>query len=254
MRSAIDTAIIMAGGLGMRLRPYTTVLPKPIMPLGGRPLLEILVRQLGAAGIREVVVSVSHLSHVIRAVLDNTDLSDARVRIGYRTEDRPLGTCGALQLMRADLPERFLVVNGDLLSDYPIGALLDAHRASPAALTIGTRMSTQSVPFGVIRRDADGTVRDYVEKPSQQHELSIGLYAMERSCVERFLTSDAPADMPDLIRALIAAEAPVQARPEDCTWIDIGHPDEYLRAQELFTDAPERFLPRATVLPGAMSD
>jgi len=229
----------------MRLRPYTTVLPKPIMPLGGHPLLEILIRQLGAVGIRNVLVSVSHLSHVIRAVLDNTDLADARVRIDYHTETRPLGTCGSLKLMRDVLPERLLVVNGDLLSDYPIRELIGAHLGSAAELTIGTRFKTQSVDFGVIRRQPDGSVLDYVEKPSQQHELSIGLYALERSCIDRFLVADAAADMPDLIHALLAAGASVQARSAECTWIDIGHPEQYLQAQELFAEDPGRFLPAA---------
>lgn len=240
MRTPIDTAVIMAGGQGMRLRPYTTVLPKPLMPLGDRPLLEILIRQLGAAGIRRAVISVNHLAHIVRAVLDHIHFDD--IDIEYVYEDAPLGTCGALGLMRERLPERFVVVNGDLLSDYPIARLLARHCASEALLTVGTRVARQPLEFGVIRRDAAGRVCDYVEKPPQEHELSIGLYAIERDSIDRYLQPGMRVDTPDVIRRLLADGQPVAALPADCTWIDIGHAEQYLRAQEWFEREPERFL------------
>ena len=215
MRAPIDTAVIMAGGQGMRLRPYTTVLPKPLMPIGDRSLLEILLRQLQAAGVRRVIVSVNHLAHLIRAVLDHAALDG--LEIDYQYEDAPLGTCGALTLMHDRLPERFLVVNGDLLSDYPIATLLERHADSDAGLSLGTRIARQSVSFGVIRRDDDGRMSD-------------------------FLKPGAYADMPDLSRLLLADGRTVQALPSDCTWIDIGHPEDYQRAQEMFEHDGARFL------------
>lgn len=244
MRAPIDTAVVMAGGQGMRLRPYTTVLPKPLMPIGDRALLEILLRQLQAAGVRRVIVSVNHLAHLIRAVLDHAALDG--LEIDYQYEDAPLGTCGALTLMHDRLPERFLVVNGDLLSDYPIATLLERHADSDAGLSLGTRIARQSVSFGVIRRDDDGRMSDYVEKPAQDYELSIGLYAVERRSVEDFLKPGAYADMPDLIRLLLADGRTVQALPSDCTWIDIGHPEDYQRAQEMFEHDGARFLDGCT--------
>lgn len=234
MRTAIDTAVIMAGGQGMRLRPYTTVLPKPLMPLGDRPLIEILIRQLGAAGVRKVIISVNHLAHIIRAVLGSTSVDG--VDIAYQQEDQPLGTCGALTLMYDQLPERFLVVNGDLLSDYPVAELISRHTASDAMISIATRMCTRSVDFGVIRKNAEGRVTDYIEKPSQDFELSIGVYAIERICIRDFLAPGERADTPDLIHALLGSGEPVQAVAAECTWIDIGHPEDYLRAQELMRE------------------
>lgn len=239
--SGIDTAVIMAGGQGMRLRPYTTVLPKPLMPLGDRPLLEILIRRLAASGVRRVFLSVNHLAHILRSVLEQIEFGE--MEIIYCYEDEPLGTCGALTLMRNDLPERFLVVNGDLLSDYPIRSLVEAHVNSDAGLSIATRRKSQPVSFGVIQRCPDGSVSDYIEKPSREYEQSIGLYALERRVVENELRKGAYADMPDLIRTILANGGKVCAVPHDCLWIDIGHPEDYLNAQALFEEDPKLFLP-----------
>lgn len=240
MRTTIDTAVVMAGGEGMRLRPYTMILPKPLMPLGDRPLLEVLVCQLRNAGIRRVIVSVNHLAHLIRSVLDN--VAPEGMLIDYQYESSPLGTCGALALMRDRLPESVLVVNGDLLSDYPMANLIRRHTESNAALSIGTLMSRRSVNCGVIRRDADGRMCEYVERPSTEHELSIGLYAVERDTIETFLHTGDRMDMPDLIRTLLAEGYDVEAVPADCEWIDIGIPQDYQRAQELFEQHGDRFL------------
>lgn len=242
MRSPIDTAVLMAGGQGMRLRPYTTVLPKPLMPLGDRPLVEILLEQLCAAGIERVLVSVNHLAHLIRAVLGH--VVPCGVEISYQQEDVPLGTCGALGLMVDRLPARFLVVNGDLLSDYPISELMAHHVDTEAQLTIATRIAVESLDCGVIRRGGDGRVEAYVEKPRTEHELSIGLYAVEREIVETRLPKGAQKDMPALIQELLAEGAAVQALARPCDWIDIGRPEDYLRAQDEFASCSERFLGR----------
>ncbi len=239
MSDVIDTAVIMAGGQGMRLRPYTTVLPKPLMPLGDYSLLEILVRQLRAAGVRRVILSVHHLAHLLRAVMDHA--SPAGLEVEYQHEDRPLGTCGALALMRERLPEHFLVVNGDLLSDYPIGRLLERHHAAGAAMTIATRQLRQVVSCGVIERDADGTMVGYVEKPAHEYEASIGLYAMSRRCTDPSLLAGTPADIPTLANRLLALGERVEAAAEECEWIDIGQPDDYQRAQDLFERDNGRF-------------
>lgn len=224
----------------MRLRPYTTVLPKPLMPLGNRPLLEILLLQLQGAGIRHAIVSVNHLAHLVRAVLDN--VAPDTITVEYQYESEPLGTCGALTLIRERLPARFLVVNGDLLSDYPIARLMRRHAESDAALTIGTRLARESLNCGVIQRRDDGGVSDYVEKPVQEHELSIGLYALERRAVDSCLERNRPADMPDLVHKLLDRGDDVRAIPVDCDWIDIGYPEDYLRAQKLFEQNGERYI------------
>lgn len=231
MTKGIDTAVIMAGGAGMRLRPYTTILPKPLMPLGDKPLLEIVIRQLAASGIRRVVLSVNHLAHIIRAVMASIDFGEIEVTLVQ--EDQPLGTCGALALMRDLLPERFLVLNGDLLSDYPITHLIEEHVAAAAPLSIATKYKLECVAYGVVERNGDGDLVDYLEKPSRRYELGIGLYALERSCIDAHLSGGGRADMPDLIRSLLGRGEKVHAVPRECTWIDIGQPEDYVRAQEL---------------------
>lgn len=241
MREPIDTAVIMAGGLGMRLRPYTAVVPKPLMPLGDRPILELLIRQLRAAGIGQVILSVNHLAYLIEAVIG--DGKELGVNISYQIEDRPLGTCGALGLLIDRLPQQFLVVNGDLLSDYPIRQLIARHCSSSAAASVGTRFQNSTVECGVIQRDAGGEVRAYLEKPVQQHEVSIGLYALDKGQTLDHIAPAQTADMPGLIQRLLANGTAVQAVPANCTWIDIGRPEDYLRAQQLFESDPDVFLP-----------
>ncbi len=239
----IDTAVIMAGGLGMRLRPYTTVLPKPLMPIGNMPILELLLRQLKAAGIRTVILSVNHLAHLIQAVIG--DGHALGLTVTYQTEDRPLGTCGALALMMDRLPERFLVVNGDLLTDYPIARMMDAHISSEADATVATARKSVGVDFGVIVRDTQGRVSDYLEKPANVHEISIGLYALTRSAVADRITAGQVTDMPGVLVSLLADGRPVQAHTADCTWIDIGRPEQYQQAQEMFEANAAVFLPPA---------
>ncbi|GAB3282079.1 sugar phosphate nucleotidyltransferase [Parahaliea aestuarii] len=240
MRGGIDTAVIMAGGMGLRLRPYTSVLPKPLMPLGNMSVIEILIRQLRSDGINRFFISVGYLSHLVKAVLDNIEFDGAELTYFY--ESKPLGTCGALPGIGNALPERFLVANGDLLSDYPVSVLLEQHANSEAAITIGTQWKTESISYGVLERCSKGLVVNYKEKPEHRYELSIGLYAMERWCVEEYLSLGESADMPDLINTLLSNEIQVGAVPVDCSWIDIGKPEEYLCAQELFDSEPERFL------------
>ncbi len=216
----------------MRLRPYTTVLPKPLMPLGEQPLIEILIRQLHAAGIGRVILSVNYLPHLFRAVLDHTDL--AEVEIEYFYEPAPLGTCGSLSLMHNLLPARFLVVNGDLLSDYPIQHLVRDHLLSNAEVTIATQTRVEALAFGVVESDADGRVTGYREKPETTLELSIGCYALERSAVEQYMTPGEERDMPGLIETLIAGGQVVNACAVSCQWIDIGEPDAFTAAQALY--------------------
>jgi NDP-mannose synthase len=241
MRAVIDTAVIMAGGKGMRLQPYTAVVPKPLMPLGERPILELLIRQLKAAGIDRVILSVNHLAYLIEAVIG--DGRELGVSVSYQMEERPLGTCGALGLLADQLPERFLVVNGDLLSDYPITELLDRHCASSAAISVATRLQDSVMEYGMIRRDAAGEVCDYIERPVNEYEVSIGIYAMEKNEALHHLVPAEAADMPVLIQNLLRTGESVQAVPAKCTWINIGHPEDYLQAQELFESDPEVFLP-----------
>ncbi|HVR50723.1 MAG TPA: sugar phosphate nucleotidyltransferase [Pseudorhodoferax sp.] len=237
----------MAGGLGMRLRPYTTVLPKPLMPIGHLPILELLLLQLRAAGIRRVIISVNHLAALLQAVIG--DGARLGLAVSYQMESEPLGTCGALGYLFDTLPEHFLAINGDLLTNYPFRDLMAMHASSEAVATVATVRKAVTVDFGVLVRDARGEIVDYVEKPQSFKELSIGCYALCREAVRQHLHPGAFCGMPDILKSFLSQGQRVDGLAVECTWIDIGRPDQYQQAQELFENHPDAFLPTASGAP-----
>jgi len=234
-------AIILAGGLGTRLRPYTTVLPKPLMPIGDRPVLDIVIRQLHRDGFDHITIATGHLAELIEAFF--RDGSAYGVRIDYYRERTPLGTVGALALVD-DLDDDFLVMNGDVLTDMEYAALMAHHRASGAAATIASHTRTVQVSLGVM--DLDPTdrsrVRDYVEKPSLEYEASMGVYCFSPRVVPH-ITRGLRLDFPDLVLRLIAAGEPVRAWRSSGFWLDVGRPEDYEQAQDDFERLRERLIP-----------
>ncbi|HEX2101170.1 MAG TPA: nucleotidyltransferase family protein, partial [Candidatus Synoicihabitans sp.] len=156
-------ALILAGGQGQRLRPYTTVVPKPLMPLGDKPVLEVLLRQLHAHGIREVVIAVNHLRELIEAFFN--DGRALGLKITYSVEDEPLGTAGPIGAVLDELGNDFLVLNGDLLTTLDFARLITAHETSRAAATVAIYRQQLRLDYGIITRDGDNRLTDYVEKP-----------------------------------------------------------------------------------------
>ena len=223
-------AVVLAGGRGTRLAPYTTVLPKPLMPLGDMPILEILLRRLARAGIRDVTLAVGHLAALLEAYFG--DGSRFGVSLDYSYEDEPAGTAGPLALVEG-LDETFLVMNGDLLTTIDFADLLRAHRTRGAAVTVGLFEKQIALDLGVVEADADGRVTDYVEKPTLTYEVSVGIYAMEPSVLEH-IPRDERLDLPDLVLRLVGAGADVHAYRFSGTWFDIGRPDDYAAASEHF--------------------
>lgn len=231
-------AVILAGGRGTRLAPYTTVLPKPLMPVGDMPILELLIRRLEAAGVRRVTVAVGHLASLIRAYFG--DGSQWGVELDYSVEQQPLGTAGPLGLVQG-LDETFLVMNGDLLTDLDFTRMVDAHAHSGAAATVGTFSRDTKIELGVIDA-ADGLVIGYTEKPTFHFLVSMGVYVFEPSVLD-LVPVAARMDLPDLIQALLAGGQRVASYAHAGYWLDIGRPDDYELAQQDF----ERI--RATLLP-----
>lgn len=234
-------AAILAGGQGTRLRPYTTILPKPLLPIGDRPILELVLRQLAACGVREVDLLVGHLGELIRAYFAESRALPGDVELRYHWEDEPLGTAGALRLL--DPPDGdLLVMNGDILTELDYGALLRAHADSGAALTIATHHKEVTLALGVIEADpGDGAVTGFVEKPTLRYEVSMGVYVYSRRALDRV-----PAgrfDFPDLVLALLEAGEPVGRFPFSGPWYDIGTPQEYERAVAAYDADPDRFEP-----------
>jgi NDP-mannose synthase len=223
-------AVVLAGGRGTRLAPYTTVLPKPLMPIGDMPILEILLRQLRRSGIRNITLAVGHLSALLEAYFG--DGSRFGVSLDYSYEDEPAGTAGPLALVEG-LDETFLVMNGDLLTTLDFEHLLRTHRERGATVTVGLFEKQVPLDLGVVETDASGRVTDYVEKPTLTYEVSIGIYAMEASVLE-YIERGERLDLPDLVLRLVEAGADVHGYRFSGTWFDIGRPDDYAAASEHF--------------------
>jgi NDP-sugar pyrophosphorylase family protein len=232
--------VILAGGKGTRLAPYTVAFPKPLMPLGDVPILEIVVRQLEHFGFDHVTMAVGHLSELIRAFFG--DGSKYGLKIDYSREDRPLGTAGPLRRI-PDLPESFLVMNGDLLTDLDYADLMRRHREQANDATIGVYRKQVKIDLGVLERDGDGRITDYKEKPTLAYEVSMGVYAFSRGVLEH--VPDAYFDFPDLVLELIRRGRPIRGYAFDGLWLDIGRADDYGKAIETFERERKRFLPGA---------
>jgi NDP-sugar pyrophosphorylase family protein len=234
-------AAILAGGRGTRLAPYTTVLPKPLVPVGERPILELIIHQLARAGFNRLDLCVGHLGGLIRAYFDEGEAVPEGMSLTYHWEDEPMGTAGALHQL-GEPEESFLVMNGDILTTLDYGELMCFHAESEAALTIATHHQKVQLALGVVEgegREVDG----YVEKPTLSYEVSMGIYvytprALARVPRERF-------DFPDLVLALIADGEKVAKYHYDGPWFDIGTPGEHERAVGAFEAEPKRFDPGA---------
>lgn len=222
-------AIILAGGKGTRLRPYTTVLPKPMMPVGGKPILEIIIGQLAAAGVGKIVISVGYLAGIIQAYFG--DGSKFGVRIDYFLESEPLGTAGCLSLIDG-LDDRFIVMNGDILTNLDFTALLASHEKGARKVTICSYRKDVTISLGVLELDGN-TVGDYIEKPTYSFAVSMGMYVMERDVV-RHIPRGAYFDLPSLIRKLISAGEPINVFRFEGEWHDIGREEDYKAVLEKF--------------------
>jgi NDP-sugar pyrophosphorylase family protein len=237
------TVALLAGGRGTRLRPLTTVFPKPLVPLGEKPVLEILLRQLAAHQFRRIILSTGHLSELLMAVVGNG--AKYGVDVTYCHEERPLGTAGPLALLRDRLTDPFMVMNGDLLTTLSFTGLLDFHRRENADATVAVFRREVKIDFGLIDSDESGRFARYREKPTYEFEVSMGVYAMSRSILGHVPDGE-KLDMPDLISAIHTAGGRVACYREDCYWLDIGRMDDYAKAQEQFEQNAEMFLgPRA---------
>lgn len=236
LEPATKRAVVLAGGRGTRLAPYTSVLPKPLMPIGDRSILEIVVDQLADHGITDVTMCVGYLSHLIRAVFDN--LHGIRADIDYVYEEEALGTAGPLSLIDG-LDETFISMNGDVLTTIDYRELVRCHKASGNLVTVAARKRTIKVDYGVLHLSSDGgvteQVRGWEEKPEMASYVSMGIYVLEPEALE-FIPRGTFFDFPTLVQALLDAGAPVGAYPYDGIWFDIGRQDDYAEAVEAWSN------------------
>ena len=227
-------AVILAGGKGVRLRPFTVSFPKALMPLGHDPILEVLIKRLVAFGITDITLTLGHLAELIKAYFHSHNRLISQARLRYIEEDEPTGTAGSLASV-PDLDDTFLVMNGDLLTDLDFDVLVSFHRREGAALTIATHRRSVKVDFGVLEANEKSQVIGYREKPELNYDVSMGIYVYEPR-VLKFIAPGTYLDFPDLVLKLISAGEKVCAMPSDCLWLDIGRPDDYARAQEIYAE------------------
>lgn len=221
--------------------PYTTVLPKPLLPVGERPILAILLEQLAAAGITRIDLCVGYLGELIRAYLLETPLQLRDTEVVLHTESRPLGTAGALHEIPA-LEEPFISLNGDVLTSLDFGAFMREHRASGAALTVAVQAHETAIGSGVLELDG-ARVTAYIEKPVLTHLVSLGIYALDPRALNHLPTGH--VDIPTLVAKLLAAGEQVHAYRFDGHWYDIGTLSDHEAAVAELSTNPQRYMPNS---------
>lgn len=222
-------AVILAGGKGTRLRPYTTVFPKPLMPIGDKPILEIIIRQLRAQNLKEVIITIGHLGELIINFFG--DGNQLGVNIKYSKEDQPLGTAGGLGLIKEELKEPFLMVNGDTLTTLDYSQLIDYHERNGAIATVALKRRETYLDFGIVELDNTDCIKEYAEKPTINHLVSMGIYVFEPRVLE-YIKPGEKLDFPDLVNILISKGETIKGFVFDGYWLDIGRPDDYEKANE----------------------
>lgn len=232
-------AVILAGGKGTRLHPFSVSFPKPLVPLGDRPVLEVLISRLLRFGVRDVCLTLGHLAELVKAYFDHRRRLLEQLRLRFVHEEEPTGTAGSLALVDG-LDRTFLVMNGDLLTDLDFDALVRHHHQEQAALTIAAHERKVKIDLGVLEFGDDLRLTGYREKPTSSYHVSMGIYVYEPQ-VLRYIERGKYLDFPDLVLRLLAAGERVCVFPTDCLWLDIGRPDDYARAQELFAEKREVF-------------
>lgn len=220
-------ALILAGGKGRRLMPYTTIIPKPLMPIGDKAILEIVVQQLKYCGFNEIILSIGHLGELMMAFFNNGDKHG--VKIDYVKENEPLGTAGPLSLVSDQMDETFLMMNGDILTDLDYSKLIDYHKQKNGILTVALNKRKVNIEFGVTKVDETHRIIDYIEKPSFDYLVSMGVYVFEKRVLD-YIEPNQYLDFPDLVKKLIENDEIVNSYVFDGYWLDIGRHDDYEKA------------------------
>lgn len=231
-------AVILAGGKGSRLKPFTTSIPKPLVPIGDTPILEVVLRQLKHSGFTDIVLAVNHLAELVMAFFG--DGRKFGLKISYSIEDKPLGTVGPLNLVK-DLEGDFLVMNGDLLTTINYKDLFNYHLKNKNDITIATHKKEVKIDLGVLELKNNSFVR-YIEKPTYSFDVSTGVYIFNKSIL-KLVKPNKKMDMPDLISKAKKRGEKISCYRKNYYWLDIGRPDDYELATEIFKEKKRLFLP-----------
>lgn len=229
-------AVIQAGGKGTRLAPYTLILPKPMMPVGDQPVIEILIKWLRRNSIEEATITTGHLAHLIKAFCQ--DGSQWDMKISYCQETEPLGTVGSLQLINEYLNDTFLMLNGDLITDLDLLAFKESHAQSNSPLSIATTIKHIDVDLGVLETQ-NNRVLAFKEKPRLPMEVSMGLYIMDPEII-RYIPKGVPFGFDNLMHTLLEKDIPVNTYKHEGNWMDIGRVDDFMKAQDEWSDHHEK--------------
>jgi mannose-1-phosphate guanylyltransferase len=230
--------VIQCGGMGTRLRPYTMVLPKPLMPVGSKPVLEMLLKWLRRNDVRDVYITTGYLGHLIKSVCGDGLQWDMRIR--YTEENEPLGTIGPLSMLRGELDDTFMVINGDILTDLSLKAFARYHRQRGGIVTVAAADRRTKMDFGIIEQTS-GRIQNFKEKPTLNNLMSMGVYCMEPSVLD-YIPSRVPFGFDDLILCLLGRGLPAYSFVHDGLWLDIGRVEDFQSAQALaWDDQPPAF-------------
>lgn len=231
-------AIILAGGKGSRLKPYTVVLPKPLMPIGEYPILEVVIRQLAFYNFEHITLAVNHQAEIIKSYFNSGEKWG--VFIDYSMEKTPLGTMGPLRLING-LPKNFLVMNGDVLTDLDYREFYDYHTKSGRIFTIASCQRSQKSDYGVLKVDEAGNLFDFQEKPEVNYDVSMGVYMLSRKVVDS-IPADTYFGFDQLMHKFINTKIPVNIKKHSGFWLDIGRPGDYRQAINIFENNGKMFL------------
>lgn len=223
-------AVILAGGKGTRLLPFTKVFPKPLVPLGDRPILDTIIRQLKYFGFQRLTLAVGHMAEMIQTYVCHGE--QYGLQIDYAFEDEPLGTVGPLAQIQ-NLEQTFLVMNGDLITTLDYRDLFNFHKQHGQIATIGSYRKNYKIDLGIIKHDGDDLIIDYIEKPIYAFTVSMGIYVFEIDILN-YIEPHKYLDSPDLVKRLLEHGKKVVSYPFDGYWLDIGNHSDYEKATEEF--------------------
>jgi NDP-sugar pyrophosphorylase family protein len=220
--------VILAGGAGTRLKPYTATLPKPLVPIGDYAVLELVIMLLKKNGISHITLAVNHLAHLIQTYF--SDGAKWGIKIDYSVEDIPLGTIGPLKLID-DLPENFFVMNGDVLSDIDFKLLFEHHVKNDADITVASKRRENKIDYGVIEKDAGNMIVGFAEKPVNSYIVSMGIYVINKNLLQ-IVPEKRPYGFDNLIYDCLKLKKRAISYEYHGDWLDIGRPDDYAQAQQ----------------------